>query len=434
MKIRRAWTLLILSAAWAGALPAGADAANWPQWRGPAFNGSSGETNLPTTFSPTENVTWSVELPGVSGSTPIIWDDYVFVSAQEPASKKLWAMCLGRGDGKVRWKHPMGTGFANKMGNTGASASPITDGRSVWFFYGTGRLTAMDLAGRVLWQRDIPGDHGKFELMWDYGASALLHGGKLYVAVLHGDHRIRGRRDISYLLCLDAKTGKDLWKRPRVTDAPQESRQAYITPIPLLREGGVQLLILGGDYLTGHDPADGRELWRSKSYNPRRNPWWRTVPSGVGAGDVAVGCAPKGGRLFAVRTADAGGGKAGSELWSSRRHSPDVCTPLIYNGRLFVLNGLKKTLVSMDLRSGKVLWQGRLAERGVFQASPTGADGKIYCINLLGEAVVASAGESFKVLHRVQMGGKGCRSSIAVADGQLFLRTDTKLYCIGKRR
>ena len=417
----------------AGALAGTAAAENWPQWRGPALNGSTTETGLPAKFSATENVIWSADLPGIGGATPIVWGENVFVSAMEPDSKKLWAVCLGAADGKVRWKLPMGEGFTNKMGNTGASPSPITDGKTVWFYYGSGRLAATDLSGKVLWQRNIQEDHGEFEILWAYASSPLLYEGRLYIPVLHADHR-KADRDISYLLCVDPATGKDIWKCPRITDAKGESRQAFITPFPLAGKGGWQVLIHGGDYLTGHDPADGKMLWKSSDYNPSKNMWWRTVPSAVGADGVAVGYAPKGGRMFAVRTEPGDGKPAGSDLWQTRYNSPDVCTPLIYRGRLFVLDGRKKELVCMDLKTGQVHWKGDLPAKAVFQASATGADGKVYCINLDGEAVVASAGDSFEVLHHVAMGGKNCRSTIAAANGRLFLRTDTKLYCIGKAR
>ncbi len=402
---------------------------DWPQWRGPALNGSTTETNLPTTFGPGEELAWATKLPGVSGATPIIAAGRVFLPAMEPDSKALWALCLDRKTGEVRWKHSMGKGFANRMGNTGASPSAITDGKRVWFTFGTGRIAATDLEGRILWQRNIQEDHGDFEYMWSFGSSPLLYEGKLYLAVLHGHHR-KPNRGLSYLLCMDPATGKDLWKAKRVTDARAESQQAYITPFPLTdAPGGAQLLIHGGDYLTGHDPADGRELWRSPDYNTRKDKWWRVVPSAVGTGGVAVGCSPKGGKLFAVRTVASDGKPAGSLLWESRKHSPDVCTPLIYDGKLFVLDGRKKRLACMVPGTGEVIWVGDLGGKAVFQASPTGADGKVYCINLHGEVVVCSADVSFKVLHRVDLGGKGCRASIAAAAGALFVRTDDTLFC-----
>jgi outer membrane protein assembly factor BamB len=429
--------LLGVAAGWAALAALAAPVAageNWPQWRGPALNGSSTETGLPGKFSTTENVAWVADVPGMGGGSPVVWDDHVFLAAQDAnAGHKLWAISLNRADGKLRWKHPMGTGLANKMGNTGASASPVTDGKTVWFFYTQAVLTAFDMDGKQLWQRDIPKDHGKIEVLWDYGSSPLLYKGRLYVNVIQGSHTTPTPAD-AFLLCLDPATGKDLWKHVRPTDAIGESRQAYSTPYAFEAPGGTQIVLTGGDHLTGHSAVDGHELWRSASYNRGKDHWWRTVPSVVACGDIAIGCAPKGGPLFGVRTVDGpGDAKAGSEAWTTRYNSPDVCTPLVYDGKLFVLDGDKKQLVNMDGATGKVNWKGDLPGKANFQASASGADGKIYCIDQAGEVFVVSAGEKFEVLHKAEMGGAGCRSTIAIAGGQLFIRTADKLYCVGKR-
>ena len=431
---RIAWLLGVVTMA---GVAAPMMAENWPQWRGPALNGSSTETGLPDKFGATENVAWVADVPGMGGGSPVVWEDYAFLAAQDAnAAHKLWAICLNRADGKCRWKHPMGTGLANKMGNTGASASPITDGKTVWFFYTQAVLTAFDMDGKQLWQRDIPKDHGKIEILWDYGSSPLLYKGKMYVNVIQGSHTAKTPAE-GFLLCLDPATGKDLWKHERPTDAIGESRQAYSTPYVFEGPGGgTQIVLTGGDHLTGHDASDGHELWRSASYNRGKDHWWRTVPTVVTCGDVAIGCAPKGGPLFGVRTAT---GKrerdtAGSEVWTTRYNSPDVCTPLVYNGKLFVLDGDKKQLLCMDGATGKVDWKGDLPAKANFQASASGADGKIYCIDLAGEAFVVSAGEKFEVLHKAELAGAGCRSTIAIAGGQLFIRTTDKLYCVGKKK
>ena len=417
-----------------------AGAADWPQWRGPFFNGSTTESDLPAKFSQTENVAWTADLPGAGGSTPIVQGDNVFISAGHPRTRALYALCLNRADGKLRWQREMGVGFSRR-GNTGASPSPIADGDRVFFYYGTGTLAAFDLDGQPLWKREVAKDHGAFELMWGYGASALLYKGKLYVPVLHGDHRSRNPPE-SYMLCIDPKTGKDVWKHVRRTDARGESRQAYTTPIPLEGSKGASILLVGGDYLTAHDPASGKETWRSEDYNPRKNRWWRTVPSAVVVGGVIVNCPPtgepglppKGGRMFAVRIGPSKQLGPKKPAWIVTRNCPDVCTPLAYAGKLFVLDGGAKVMVCMDPDTGKVHWRGRLRGRGKFEASPTGADGKVYCMNHDGQVVVLSAGDKFEVLHRAEMGGRGCRSTIAVAGGQLFIRTSEKLYCVGKKR
>lgn len=429
------WTGLLLWLA-----PTFAHAENWPQWRGPFFNGSSSETDLPTRFSPTENLAWQGDLPGVGGSTPIVWEDHVFVSAQEPGSMKLWAVCLGRDNGQVRWRKPMGTGFGNKMGNTGASPSPITDGKTVWFYFGTGELAAFDLAGKQLWRRNIATDHGPFEILWDYGSTGLLHRGRLYIPVIHGGPtRSRGRGPggrptrggKGFLLCLDAATGRDIWKRHRPTDALFEAQQAYTTPIPATIGGREVILVTGADYVTAHDPATGKELWRSPSYNPRRDRAYRTVVSPAVADGMVVACPPRGARQFYGGPI---GKSSGQWAWTKHAPSPDVPTPLFYRGKLFVLVGMRKRMFCLEPKTGRTIWEGSLGGTSPFQASPTGADGKVYCINMRGEVVVLSAGDKFEILHRVKLGGYGCRSAIAVAGGQLFIRTDKRLYCIGKRK
>ena len=410
-----------------------APAANWPQWRGPAFNGSTPETGLPQRWSATEGAAWTAALPGPSGATPAVWDDHVFVSSADAEAKRTWAIALDRRDGRLRWKHPFEGAFSTRMGSTAASPSPIADGRRVFFYYGTGHLAAFDFDGRLLWRRRLTQDHGDFEFMWGYGSSALLWKDRLYVPVLHGDHTRDEGVAGSYLLAVDPATGKDMWKHPRKTDARREARQAYTTPCPLERPAGDQVVLAGADCVTGHDAADGRELWRSPSYNPRRITHWRTVVSPVAAGDRVYAAAPKGGGGFALRVPPPGRPAAGWD-WTVPEHSPDVCTPLVYNGRMYILDGRAKVLQCVDPATGRVLWRGDLGGGAVFQASPTGADGRLYCINLAGEAVVLAAGDSFQVLWRAAMGGAGVRSSIVAAQGLLFIRTDTTLFAIGRAR
>lgn len=416
----------------AGAVEAMAD--NWPQWRGPNLNGSAGkdENNLPVTFSPDENIAWATDMPGVSAATPIVWGDKIFVTAMETQSpQRTVALCVGRDDGKILWRRQVGEkGFGNRMGNTAATPSAITDGQVVIFQFGTGDLLACDLDGKKLWQRNIQTDHGQFEIMWQYGATGLLYKGRLYVPVIHGPTSA-GAGDWSYLLCMDSKTGKDIWKVKRTTDAIRESKQAYSTPIPCEGPGGPMILISGGDYLTAHNPDTGKELWRSTTYNPRPQTSWRLVVSPCVLDGAAIVCAPKGGRMFAVPLNRKGQLTEKDELWASRNYSPDVCTPLAYKGRFFVLDGRRKQMACIEPKTGKVIWEHDMPTKSVLQASATGADGKIYCISLTGEVLVLEAGDKYKLLHSTKFPGKGCRATISVSDGQLFIRTDTKLYCIG---
>ncbi len=430
------WITALAAGLVLAAAPAAAPAGNWAQWRGPNFNGSAGEDekDLPVKFSPDENIAWTFEAGGVSAATPIVWGDHVFITAMEPSSpQKTWAYCLSRTDGKVLWKQ-LGSdkGFGNRMGNSAATPSAITDGKVVIFQFGTGDLAALDLQGKPLWSRNLQKDHGKFEMLWQYGATSLLYKGRLYVPVIHGPTDA-GAGDWSYLLCVDPNTGKDIWKHMRTTDAVRESKQAYSTPIPYEGPGGPMILVSGGDYVTAHDPKTGKELWRSPTYNPRQVTHWRLVVSPCAMDGAALVCAPKGGRLFAVHTDRKGQLTRADELWSKDDYSPDVCTPLAYKGRFYVLDGRLKQMACIEPRTGKMIWTKDLHTKAVLQASPTGADGKIYCVSLSGEVLVLEAGDQYKLLQTAKFPGSGCRATISVSGGQLLLRTDTKLYCIGKK-
>jgi outer membrane protein assembly factor BamB len=417
--------------------PAEAPAGNWPQWRGPNLNGSAGDDEklLPVQFSPDEDIAWAIDTPGVGAATPIIWGDRVFITAMEQADpQRTWALCISRTNGKVAWKQLVGNkGFGNRMGNTAATPSAITDGRIVIFQFGTGELLACDMDGKLLWKRNLQDDHGKFTILWQYGATGLLYKGLLYVPVIQGPTDA-GAGDWSYLLCVDPNTGKDIWKHMRTTGAVRESKQAYSTPIPQEGPGGPMILVSGGDYLTAHDPRTGKELWRSTTYNPRPETSWRLVVSPCVLDATAIVCAPKGGRMFAVPTDRKGQLTKADELWSTNDYSPDVCTPLAYKGRFYVLDGRRKQMACIEPRTGKVIWANDLPTKAVLQASATGADGKIYCVSLAGEVLVLQAGDQYKLLHSTKFPATGCRATISVSNGQLFLRTDTRLYCIGKYR
>ena len=159
-----------------------AQAENWPQWRGAAFNGSSTEKNLPESWTK-ETVKWAVPLPGPSGATPAVWGDAVFLTSPD-AQKNLLLICVNRKDGKVRWQKQITSGDINKGKGNMASPSPVTDGKSVFVLFGTGDFAAVDFDGNILWQRNLGADYGRFAIMWLYGSSPLLFNGKLYLQVL----------------------------------------------------------------------------------------------------------------------------------------------------------------------------------------------------------------------------------------------------------
>ena len=422
-------------------LCAAAGAENWPNWRGPTHTGATSQTGLPATWSETENVAWDTPMPGPSSATPIVWGDRVFVSSTDRQTGGLLALCLDAASGRVLWKRPMGKD-RRWPNNNMATPSPLTDGKTVCFYYGTGTLAALDFEGKELWRRELQKDYGAFVAKWGYSSSPLLYKGKLYVPVFQNDEPRRYRRDYahplptrrpleSFLLALDPATGKTLWKHVRPTDAKDESTEAYITPIPFEGAGRPEVVVVGGECVTGHDPETGKELWRWWFTPPDRRVWQRVVTSLVPGDGLIYATRPKHRPLFALKTGGNGTLTNDAVAWSFDGPAPDASTPLLYRGRLYVQDGdQKKAITCLDAKTGKQLWQGRLGGRHVYRASPTGADGKIYCINKAGDAVVLAAGDQFKVLARIRMGGSPCRSTIVAAAGRLFIRTARRLVCI----
>src|SRR5258706_4744078 len=314
-------------------------AENWPHWRGPSFNGASDEKSLPAEFSKTQNVKWSAPLPGTAAATPIIWADHVFVSSADDRNKTMRALCLDRKDGKVLWNQEVGVGYSLDDKSNFASPSPITDGKLVVFYYGNGALAALDFAGKKLWGRDIQKDYGAFAYQWTYGASPTIYEGKLFLQVLQRDQPVhgRGRTDgpiDSYLLALEPQTGKELWKHARPSDAHMESKEAYSTAIPFAHNGRTELLVAGGDCITGHGLKDGKEFWRWGTWNPTHITHWRLVPSPVAGGGMVLACAPKGSPVYAFKAGAQGTLDDSGVAWKSqeREVSSDVATPLFYKG------------------------------------------------------------------------------------------------------
>ena len=419
-----------------GLLISAARAENWPQWRGPHFNGSSQSKNLPDKLDDSTRL-WESKLPGGGAGTPLIWGDRIFLSCLDAQSKKLLGMCLGARDGKVIWSKEIGQGFRQNDRNDMASPSPVTDGKRVWFYFGTGDLAAFDTDGNEKWSRNIQKDFGDFNVQWIYASSPLLYKDKLYIQVLQRDvppfaRGYKGPPADSFLLAIDPQTGKDIWRVVRPNEAVQESKESYGTPIPHEYNGHDEILLVGGDCITAHDPQTGKEIWRAGGWNPRKIPHWRMVSSPSAFEDFVFVCPPKGEPMFAVK--DGGDGDVTSThiAWKNKDLSTDVCVPLIYKDHLYVLNGDSRKLFCADPKTGNVLWSGPLGGHAVFRASPTGADNKIYCMNEVGDLWVLSAGE-FKVLSKSSLSGDRSRASVAVADGLVLVRSGNTLVAFANK-
>lgn len=417
-------------------------AENWAQWRGPSLQGTSPEKGLPETITE-KSIKWQAALPGFAGATPVVWGDSIFLTSPDE-NKDLLLFCLDRKDGKVRWKKTVATGgdITKGRGNM-ASPSPITDGKAVYAMFGTGDIAAYDFQGNVLWSRNLGADYGKFAINWIYGSSPLLLDGRLIIPVLQrspapedypGLAGAGGDRE-SYLLALDAKTGKTLWKHVRPSPAKMESLETYATPIPVQVGGKTQILIAGGDCLTGHDAETGKEIWRGYGINRKGGEWMRLVPSPATDGKVALICGAKQEQAIAFRLGLEGDITEKGVAWNfDEKQTPDVCTPAYLDGRFYLLNGDKQILTCLAAADGKKIWQGSLGHRETVRSSPTIADGKVYTLSEKGTLVVCSADPAeFKVLSTYQFpNADPTRSAVVVSGGELFVRTANALYCVGK--
>ncbi|HXG90411.1 MAG TPA: PQQ-binding-like beta-propeller repeat protein [Vicinamibacterales bacterium] len=400
--------------------------ANWPAWRGPSGDGVSSEKNLPVKWSPTENIAWKLALPQWSGATPVIWGNTVFLNVAEADGDQLSLWAVSRTNGDILWKKLLSTGNNKQRKQNMSSPSPVTDGTTVWVVTGTGILKAFDFKGAELWTRDIQKDYGRFGLNWGYANSPLLHDGDLFVPVLHG----MKTDDPSYMLRIDGKSGKTEWKVERPNTAIRESPDAYITPA-LARVGkGFEIILNGADVVTGHDPATGKELWRANGLNPDNDPSYRIVASPVTFGDIVI--APTRERPMLVLTAGGRGDVTTShKLWSFQ-NGPDVPTPVTDGTYVYVVND-RGIAYCLELKTGKPVYGPERLEPGTYSASPVLADGKIYITNEDGVASVYRAGPTFELLAENKMDDYTL-SSIAVKEGQLFLRTAGWLWVIGQRK
>ena len=415
-------------------IPLAVRAENWGQWRGPNQNGVGTAENLPATWSLTKNLIWKTELPSWSGSTPIIWENRVFVvspspartpAEQEPGGPEIYILCLAREDGRERWRYKLDEGNRLWRKHNNASPSPVTDGAHVWVVTGNGVVTCLDMEGKAVWTRNLQKEYGAFGLNFGYASSPILYDGKLIAQVLHGMHT----DDPSYLVALDAKTGEEAWREERATDALRESPDSYTTPVLLKRDGKTQIVVTGGDCATGHDPDTGRELWRAEGLNPDRRGNYRIVASPVAIDNMIY--APTRQRPLLALSAGGTGDVSGNVVWKwEGAGAPDVPTPAS-DGTYFYMVDDRGRATCLDAKTGAVVWGPERTAQGIVSASPHVADGKVFLLNENAVTTVLAAGPEFEVLGTNELDGTYTLSSPVSAGSQLFIRTATHLYCIG---
>ena len=421
-------------------------AADWPQWRGPRGTGASDEKNLPVRWSASENIAWKAAIGGVGVSSPIVSADRVFVTSQQgagvrrPGSHPRLAQgasaggageralagsiagdrtffvveAFNRADGRRLWQHrseasgPL-PGVHDK--HNLASPSPVSDGQMVYAWFGTGQIVALDMNGKLVWERHLGKEIAPFDINWGHASSPTLFGDTL---LLLCDHQ-----PASYLLAVDKKTGRERWRADR-----GRGRMSYTTPFVVDTSTGPELIVNSSERVDAYDPRSGAFLWHVGGSNQFPIPA-PTFHDGV----VYLTRGYRSGPFMAVRPGGRGDISRSHVVWEVPTGAPYISS-LVYDEGILYMASDVGAVTAIDAASGRRIWQQRVD--GIFSASPVAGDGKIYFVSETGETIVVKAGRQPEVLARNDLGER-LIASPAISNGQLFIRSDGQLFAIGKR-
>jgi outer membrane protein assembly factor BamB len=409
-----------------------ADAENWPRFRGPTGQGISSEKNLAISWSAESNIVWKASIPGEGWSSPIVWDDRVFVTTAIANGMKCHVLCHDLKSGKLLWdKEVLDQVPLRKEGkNSYATPTPCTDGDRVYAVFGDGTVVALDFAGNVLWTNREVQHYSRHGL----GASPILHDGLLIMAY-DGSNRVLKAGDWpnnpdeeklgwqipwdkAQVVALDVTTGKRAW-----TGRRGKSRIAHVTP-NILREGGrTQLISCAGDAIQGFDPKTGELIWTVYSQGEGVTPSFA-----MGDGLIFTSSGFEKTTLRTVKTGGRGDVTTTHIAWEQRKGAPTQPSLLYLKPYLYTMTD-KGVAYCFKTDSGELVYEERVG--GNFCASPVYANGRIYVLSEEGETTVFEAGPRFKVISKNPL-NEHCQASIAISQSTLLIRTEKNIYCIGK--
>ncbi|MBY0525406.1 MAG: PQQ-binding-like beta-propeller repeat protein [Gemmataceae bacterium] len=400
-----------------------AHADNWPAWRGADGQGQCAEKNLPVKWSTKENVKWKVDLKDQGNSTPVIWGDKIFLTQANKGGTVRSLLCFAKPDGKLLWQKDVP--YADKELNWNASwyanASPVVDGERVIACFGSAGLYCFDFSGKELWKRT---DLGKWEHKFGNGASPVLYGD--LVIQWCGPNEGKGR---NFLLAAEKKSGKTVWEQ-------DEKFGSWSTPLITKVDGQDQLLLgLSLDvkgapdaktgYLKGYDPKTGKELW----YCHGLNSYVYTSP--LVSNGIAVAMSGYNGAGMAVKLGGSGD-ITKDRLWIHPKNIQRVGTGAIVGDHVYILeeNGVPHCY---ELKTGKEVWQVEKRAGGSSWSSMVVADGRLYVVCQNGDTHVFAASPKYELLATNKL-GENSNSSVAVSDGELYIRTFQSLWCISEKK
>lgn len=382
----------------------------WPRWRGPSGQGIAADAGYVDTWSDKDNVLWRARVQGRGHSSPIVWDDRIFLTTAYNDGRAA-ILAFQRSDGRQLWEAvvPDRTQEYLHPKNSNASATATTDGSRVYAFFGNKGVMAVDFSGRIIWHRSL----GRFENYHGTAGSPLLYKDRL---ILFQDHAAGG-----FVTALGAADGRPLWRTPR------RGSVGWSTPVAIHAFDHDEVIVSSQSSVDAYDPETGRLLWSARGNT------YEVIPTPV-AGHGLVFCSSgRAGPTLAIRPGGTGDVTRTHIAWESPRGSPLVPSPLLYGDYLYVVNDMSSIATTFEAATGKLMWQGRLgvAMREGFSASPVGVDGKVFFTNDEGETFVLKAGPTFELLHVNRMNAQ-ILASPALVDGRWYFRTDRELLAIGR--
>ena len=419
-----------------GLVTAPIHAQHWPQWRGSTANGVSESATAPTHWSDTEHILWQTELAGSGTSSPVVWGDRVFVTAQigggpidergaqfrgtrpaarlrsENASVTLVVQAIDLSDGQPLWYYRfMAEGHLPTVHRNHNFATPsvATDGTHVVAWFGTGQLVVLDLNGTLRWSKHLGDEYGPFEVLWGHASSPVLHDDLIVLLCDHPAH--------AYILALDAKTGEERWMIDRGTGL-----RSYSTPLVITYQGRDELIVNSSDRIDSYALQTGAALWHIGF------PTQLGLPMPVFSDGILYSSRGyTSGPYLAVRPGGTGDVSETHMLWRHPTRAPYISSLLVLEGLVYMAteNGI---LTVTDTSSGDIVWQERLGN--MFAASPVSANGHIYLLSEDGETVVITAEREPRIVARNQLPYRTLASP-AIVDGMILIRSDHHLFCIG---
>ena len=412
---------------------------NWHQWRGPNATGVSTTANPPIEWSEDQNVKWKVAIDGQGTSTPIVWNDRVFLltaidtgvkdpSIPDPedqpktnffdikrpnAQYAFVVLCLDRRTGREVWRQVATTKIPHEGAhndNDFASASPTTDGKYLYCWFGSAGLFCYDLDGKKLWERDL--GEAKVGSSLGEGCSPVLHGGKLVI--------VRDHAGQSTIEVLDARTGNTLWKRQRDED------NAWATPRVIEHSGKTQIITAASGFVRSYDLESGEVIWKCSGLTGN------VIPCPLVDGDYVICMSGYQGYSAMAIPMTETGDISGSEKirWTTDRDTPYIPSPLLYDGLLYFNKSNQSIWTCLDSKTGEVLFgPERIGQLSNVYASPVGASGRVYMVGRGGSTLVLKRSRQLQLIATNQLDER-FDASPAMAGNQLFLRGAKSLYCI----